>query len=72
MYSPPVVSKPGTPLITRLARRQAGAVALMRTNPVRATNRLQHVAREAEAAGITMRQISAEVARLDAEREARA
>jgi hypothetical protein len=71
VYSPPVVSKPGTPLITRLARRQAGAIALSASNPVRARNRLDHVWREAQAAGITLKALDAEVNRLAVERAAR-
>ena len=64
-YPRPVTSAPGTPLLTRLARRERAALKLMRDNPVRATNRLSHVDREARAAGITPAQITAEIRRLE-------
>jgi hypothetical protein len=63
-YAKPTTSAPGTPLLTRLARRQRAALSLMSMMPYRATNRLNHIAREAERAGITQKQIRDEIARL--------
>lgn len=67
MYSPPTTSAPGTPLITRLARRYIGALAIARTNPARSSNRAEHVWREADKAGITLDALNAEIKRLQEE-----
>lgn len=67
MYSPPTISKPGTPLITRLARRYIGALAISRTNPARSSNRFDHIMREAEKAGITFDALNVEIKRLQEE-----
>ncbi|QDH91658.1 hypothetical protein QDA01_gp31 [Microbacterium phage Cinna] len=68
MYSPPTTSAPGTPLITRLARRYIGALAIMRTNPARANNRFDHIHREADKAGIDTDALLAEIKRLQEEK----
>lgn len=64
MSARPTRSPLGAPLLERLARRYTGALALTRTRPGAAQNRLAHVMREAEAAGITHAQIEAEAERL--------
>lgn len=64
----PTRSPLGAPLLERLARRYTRALRLARSNDwrerVSAENRLSHVMREAEAAGIDLAQIEAEAERL--------
>lgn len=57
------------PLITRLAVRYSRAIELMNsntswTNASKASNRIGHVLREAEKAGISYEELNAEITRL--------